>query len=175
MVGESKNIDKLKSLYIGILKSFTDTHIKFVIFYGTLLGCIREKNFIDHDDDIDVLVNRNQKEELMNIIREKNIKTGIVYEDIVQLYLGDSGPFDIYFYDELKDDILIKWDLDILHSNDDMFPLNKITFHGHEVYVPNHPENILREIYGDKWTVPKIKGSKGYFSFAGCPRQLKSN
>ena len=44
---KKKNLENLISS-IEILKNF-----EYFVFYGTLLGIVRENNIIEHDDDID--------------------------------------------------------------------------------------------------------------------------
>ncbi len=39
--------------------------IEYFIFYGTLLGIVREKNIIKHDDDIDFMVNHKSKKKFI--------------------------------------------------------------------------------------------------------------
>ena len=107
---------------------FVDSGITFILFYGSLLGYAREGNFIEGDDDIDVLVSRTQQSDLLKFIEENKIKTKMVHTNIIQLFHEDIEPFDIYFYDELDDDILLKWDGNLLYSKTDIFPLIKITF-----------------------------------------------
>ena len=43
-------------------------NIEYFIFYGTLLGIIRENNIIKGDDDIDFLVNHKFKKTLLGSI-----------------------------------------------------------------------------------------------------------
>lgn len=158
MAGESKSLNQLEILYYEIMKKLTNNGLYLVLFYGTLLGYIRDKNFINGDDDIDVLMPRYQLPKLMNIIKKENIQTGIVTNDIVQLYFNDLGPFDIYLFENKESDILIRWDGNYLHSHNHFYPLYRIKFKGYQVYIPKNSESLLTEIYNN-WRTPQIKGS----------------
>ena len=43
-----------KEAFIKVVDIFNKNNIPFWLEYGTLLGCIRNKDFIDIDDDIDL-------------------------------------------------------------------------------------------------------------------------
>jgi len=107
MAGIKKNKEKLQKLYKYVLEQFIDTGIEFTLFYGTLLGYIRENDFIENDDDIDVIVNKKDYNKVMENISKKNLKTGIINQDIIQIFMNDIGPFDIYFYVFEKNNIKI--------------------------------------------------------------------
>ena len=51
-----KRIDKtIAKENLTILKKVCDdSDLPFILFYGTLLGAIREHDFITHDEDIDI-------------------------------------------------------------------------------------------------------------------------
>ena len=146
---------------------------KFILFYGSLLGYHRDGQFIHNDDDIDVIVPRSCREKLLQYITDNHPKTvSITFsnDDILQLSVIDAdnnnnnnnktiGPFDIYFYDEPanSDDILIKWDGNLLFKRCDIFPTRSVIFNGHPILIPNNPAAILMEVYGPDWKIPKTK------------------
>ena len=119
MAGIKKNKEKLQKLYKYVLEQFIDTGIEFTLFYGTLLGYIRENDFIENDDDIDVIVNKKDYNKVMENISKKNLKTGIINQDIIQIFMNDIGPFDIYFYVFEKNNIKILWEKEV-------FPIKNI-------------------------------------------------
>lgn len=64
-------IDRMKEYLLGILKEFDmlcqEKQLKYSIAYGTLLGAVRHKGFIPWDDDIDVVMPREDYERLLSI------------------------------------------------------------------------------------------------------------
>ena len=65
---ERLNNDELKSVLLSILSYFDSfcagRGIQYSLAYGTLLGAVRHKGFIPWDDDIDVLMTREEFERL---------------------------------------------------------------------------------------------------------------
>lgn len=124
--------------------------------YGTLLGIIRENNFIEWDEDIDLFILKEDKEKLLNAfwdLREKGFnlirvdRCGYLYSIIrngeyidfyimenispeVRTSFGEHFVLDKYLTD------LIEWD-----------------FKGIKIYVPKQYEECLEFIYGD-WRTP---------------------
>lgn len=67
-------LDELKKIEFDILKHFDafckEHNIRYFLAYGTLLGAIRYKKFIPWDDDVDVLVPREDYERLLKIYED---------------------------------------------------------------------------------------------------------
>ena len=67
-------LDELKRIEFDILKHFDafckEHNIRYYLAYGTLLGAIRYKKFIPWDDDVDVLVPRDDYERLLEIYQD---------------------------------------------------------------------------------------------------------
>ena len=55
-------LDELKAIELGIMKEIDsfcrERNIRYYLFHGTLLGCIRHHGFIPWDDDIDIAMPR---------------------------------------------------------------------------------------------------------------------
>ena len=68
------NLQELKEIEFDILKVFDafckEHNIRYYFAYGTLLGAIRYKKFIPWDDDVDVLVPREDYERLIAIYND---------------------------------------------------------------------------------------------------------
>ena len=67
-------LQELKDTEFEMLKLFDDfckeNNIRYFLAYGTLLGAIRYKKFIPWDDDVDVLVPREDYNRLINLFKD---------------------------------------------------------------------------------------------------------
>lgn len=79
MENKEINLRDLQLAQVEILKDFIrvckELNLKYYVYAGTLLGCIRHKGFIPWDDDIDVCMPRKDYEKLLekgqDILNEK--------------------------------------------------------------------------------------------------------
>ena len=73
---ENRNGNPLKSTFVKILrhwKSIADKHnIPYFLTYGSLIGAVRDSNFIPYDGDVDIMVDDSCFEALSNISNERN-------------------------------------------------------------------------------------------------------
>jgi hypothetical protein len=95
------NFTALYGAIMGLLSPFS-----LIAFYGTLLGITRDNQLIDGDDDIDVLAPLSSRNAIMTCVKSNTkgrIRIGLNTDRILQLFVGDLGPFDIYFYREHGD------------------------------------------------------------------------
>jgi len=140
-----------------------DANITFGLIYGTLLGAIRENNFIVHDEDTDVFVLDEDRGKILDTLFELK-KRGLVvgrYEEDQDLisFVRDNEYIDIYFFkknifgNRIANGAFIK--AKYLEN------LKKIEFLGESFFVPEHSEELLEKLYGKDWRVPRenVKGS----------------
>jgi len=144
-------------------------NIDFILFYGSLLGYVRENDFIKNDDDIDILINIFDVQSLLRQLKNLNLDVTVFIElkvdntygkiGIIQVLLpNNKETLDFYIYEELDDnDIIIRWDGGLLFNKLDIFPLKKITFKNININIPNNSEKILDEVYGLNWKTPLLK------------------
>lgn len=69
-------LQELKEIEFNILKMFDafckDNNIRYYLAFGTLLGAIRYKKFIPWDDDVDVLVPREDYDRLLTLFKDSD-------------------------------------------------------------------------------------------------------
>ena len=149
----------------------------YFIIDGTLLGAIREGDFIAHDTDIDIGVFMEQwtLETLSDIFLDMMKKGFILYHSFgifgkhfELAWYRDGIKVDFFFYYKVGDKIRFNAFLnggrtlpdDILtyEYDDRNFRIsNIIVFNGLIVNVPFAPEQILIQKYGEDWKTPKTK------------------
>ena len=104
--------EECKKLQLNILLSvakFCDEHkIKYSLAYGTLIGAIRHKGFIPWDDDIDIIMMREDyekfvatyKDEKYVLIHGENLANHlhVVISDLSTRLIFHYSPSDSFFY-----------------------------------------------------------------------------
>lgn len=65
------SLDEIKKIELDILKNFDkickDNNLEYSLAFGTMIGAVRHKGFIPWDDDIDVLMKREDYEKLLKL------------------------------------------------------------------------------------------------------------
>lgn len=161
---------KSKILYLGIkqidreiafenLRVIADilykTNIHWGPVFGTLLGIVRENNFIEWDEDIDLYILEEDEEEFKNALWEfKSLGFDIVRYERRGLYSIIRNGEYIDFY------ILRKISSDLRHAGGwefifDKYLTNtiKYNFKGIEIDIPQEYDEFLTFHYGD-WRTP---------------------
>jgi len=160
----TKKLDReiAKKNLLDFKKCFDNANISFGLIYGTLLGAIRENNFIEHDEDIDIFVLDEDREKVLNILFELK-KLGLVVgrysaEDDLISFIRDGEYIDIYFFKKSMMGYRIGNGSIIKEKY--LENLVKIDFLGEKFLVPKDSKKLLKEIYGNDWETPKkdIKG-----------------
>ena len=70
------SLDEIKKFELGILDVFSkfcdENNLTYYLTYGTLLGAVRHKGFIPWDDDIDVIMPRQDYDKLQELLSRQN-------------------------------------------------------------------------------------------------------
>ena len=180
MYNREKKLENLK-LTIKIMNLF---HLKWWITAGTLLGIVRENNFLAHDKDVDIgvpaqyiilwdyLIKAFQEEgfALKHEWKVKKQKISLAFtreEEKVDLYFFfDEGKFSYHYVFGPSEKH--GWDQPDVVANvfaKQLFQqLKEIDFKGISVFVPSDPLTYIKTRYGDGWCAP----DPGYNYFTGC-------
>lgn len=76
-----KNVWKAEQEILDVVKTICDeNHLRYSLAYGTLLGAVRHKGFIPWDDDIDIMMPREDYEKLCEIW-DKQAPQGYILEN----------------------------------------------------------------------------------------------
>ena len=176
------NKDIAKEGLFYIQEIFNTHNIKYFLLFGTCLGAIRDKDFIEYDIDIDLGCYKNNLNEIIKAIiilnkkynfrilkiSKENESITLVYKDIII----DIGLFkktkQYYIYNNFYENKIPQKFLDKLEI---------ISFLGKEFYVPYDVKNYLLYQYGKRWKIPIKKWN--YFekyidiSFLNLIKELK--
>lgn len=176
IVGAHKFTRPIRSYEQGILyttiERVTNTlnnvaEVDVAICYGTLLGMYRDGDFIEHDDDMDLLaiIDKDRYSELTRKCREALQANGfnckefsIRSSDYSFLQIVDRNhkvPLDIFFGITSGNKISLPMEkVKYRVINEDVvLPLKNEMLAGINFIVPNDIEGFLRERYGD-WSTP---------------------
>tara|TARA_B110000971_G_scaffold221337_1_gene268050 strand:- start:2195 stop:2824 length:630 start_codon:yes stop_codon:yes gene_type:complete len=144
--------------------------MQYFIFYGTLLGIVRDNNVIKGDDDVDFMLCFKSKKLLlkkMSLIKNFKLNKKVsnnYFAQYVKIKKGIKTFVDFYFYlnDPKKNYIIDRhnWLGNIndkrfaLHFQKKMiFPINKKG----KFNIPKNSKNICRYLYGETWSIPLKK------------------
>ncbi len=157
-------------LLMKLQKLLTNNNIEYWLAYGTLLGAIREQNFLAHDThDIDIGLNQKDYWKVRNLLEQQNVlKFKRLWRTEIALYENDKAHIDLFFYTEknntmhssaylgnkLQSGINIESGMKFAKEN--IYPLKTIKFLKHNFTIPGNPEAHLTENYGD-WKTPDTK------------------
>lgn len=164
--GSNNSQEKLNNTLLAIGKILDTNNINdWFIGYGTLLGIVRENSCINGDDDIDIIINVNEKDKLKNILKyfdfslDKRSCNRIIKTNENDKY----SSIDFYLsnvdnngnYKDNWEDVL--WS-DCYDSNNKL-----LKYKWKDIYLnlPNNYKTKLVNRYGEKWNIPqKSKGPK---------------
>ena len=146
-----------------------------IIYYGTLLGFIRENNIICYDFDIDLIIDEDEYDILVNEIKKyfKNSKEYNVteYKNIanysVIIHSKTGLNCDISkiskrnnYFKRNVNDLYTKYILkecNTKHSLDNLYPLKTGILNGVKIYYPNNSKYFLKCFYGNDYLKPDYK------------------
>lgn len=145
------------------MKKILEAHnIQFMPMFGTLLGIIREHDFIPWDKDIDMGVWGQDREKFVDLIPEFE-KEGIRFACCCEpeIYTFEYGTANCDFYMILpapKPYTRWMYQIQIHYISKKFFKATeKVDFLGTQFDIPANPKRLLKYWYGRTWYIPKDK------------------
>jgi len=150
-----------------------ENNVKYVIFAGTLLGAVRNNNFMDHDTDTDIAIPVEEMDKVKNIIesskwkifgkwrRELSVKEqmgGNLYYKI-DIFFIEEDDKNSYLYAYRYNQDTKKWDIEWRMNFPKGIFINRLRYkiRNIDIYIPNQYEEILEYEYGTNWKIPDEK------------------
>ncbi|WP_418179600.1 LicD family protein [Aliarcobacter lanthieri] len=138
-----------------IFKQIMDNNnIPFGLIFGTLLGAVRENNFIKYDEDVDIFLLDELREYILEILFEFE-KFGFQvarYSDSLLSLIRNNDYIDIYFFKEISSN---RRCMNYIYPSYYFSKLIKYNFLDTEFYISKEYLKFLEEIYGKDWHIPK--------------------
>lgn len=145
---------------MALMRDILSRHgIRSFLHYGTLLGAIREKGFIPHDDDADLGVFDTDFDGIMTVIPElANAGFSFIckrHGRLLQFLRGDE-QVDLFVAVRVALPFAHRWAIDerVTVSARYLDTLGEIDFLGERFLIPSFPESLMRDLYGKTWRIP---------------------
>lgn len=154
-----KPIDKEKAREnLSLLKHICSKHnLDFILFFGTLLGAVREQDFISHDEDIDIVMPISDLEhfkDILFILRENGFEVARFERRGFMSIIRNGEYIDIYFFKPYAKDRRLSTCIcelcEVKYINNTM----QIKFQEEFYTVPKESEALLDFLYGKDWRTP---------------------
>ncbi len=163
------------------------------LHYGTLLGAMRERDFIPYDDDADMGLYGRDKDAFLKTFPDLEAAGfSIVYirddgytktkhsEDAssnfrMYKFKRKEQELDIFLAYEKKAIFGKGWDIDgrVTIPHRFLATLDTVEFLGHSFAAPHDPIGFLRNLYGETWNVP-IKNTTSRIGWATRLKKVTS-
>ncbi|MCA8833514.1 MAG: LicD family protein, partial [Proteobacteria bacterium] len=152
--------------------------IEHFVFFGTLLGLVRDGDIIPHDDDVDFYVPIEQRAAVIERLKTTDFSIGLNTDGkpeqplcTVRAYkFIDGMELDIDFYlyqsNPETDCIIERWNISGKPDNKDthlhipksmIFPLKTQRFFDCDIAMPAKGEDLCEFLYGKDWRTPLRK------------------
>ncbi|MEE0052529.1 MAG: LicD family protein [Prevotella sp.] len=154
-----KPIDKViaKENLLLLKKILNNNDVSFILAFGTLLGAVREHDFISHDEDIDLIMFKKDMPKFLSllfILRENGFDV-VRYEPRGFLSIMRKGEYiDFYFFDDYPKNKTLCYCCRDMYSKKRFEDTTEIEFLGDKFQVPRDYEKYLEFYYGSNWMIP---------------------
>ena len=154
--------------------------LEYFVFFGTLLGLVRDKNLIKNDDDIDILVNLKDRDKLIKILKKNSVVVDLnlsvnkekCFLQVKRTINNRNAIIDFYFFEDSPDKsyIIEKWNFHSDPGNSSKHlripkifthPIKRVKIKSYKFNLPAQPEYLCEFLYGKNWR-KKLKKDTDY-------------
>lgn len=152
-----KRIDKEKAeanlhLLMPVLKKYG---LKPQLAFGSLLGAMREHDFITHDEDIDINILEEEKDSFLCALHELSdlgFKVARYDRRGLLSIIRNEEYIDFYIFSPHENDL--RYCSGMIIPRNFLEDLRPIAFKGETFYIPREAEEYLIFEYGLNWMTP---------------------
>lgn len=154
-----KPIDKtIAKENLLLLKDILDKHhLRIILLFGTLLGAVREHDFIDHDEDIDLVMKKEDMPAFLSTLfelREHGFELAR-YERRGFLSIIRKGEYiDFYFFQPYSEDSNLYYCCRDICKYETLNDTILYPFQGSEFLIPRNYIEYLEFYFGKNWQTP---------------------
>ena len=189
-------ISELSDALEYVHRAFDERGIWHCLAYGTLLGAVRDRTFIEWDYDFDLFVQPRDWDRIVQMSAD-TIADGIRFEPVsvpglalavnptrvsacsgsaIGVWRDDRKLADLYAFTLFDDGVLRRFDLAqeaywVPHSSFAHFFVERLetaTLGARQYPAPQHAERLLADTYGDDWRIPYRAERQGGVSRPGA-------
>ena len=150
------NADISKKNLLDLKKILDIYKINFILMFGTLLGAVRDNNFIEYDSDTDIAIHIDDFNKLINASHDL-IKIGFKLirtkepDDLVT-FMRDDEYIDIGIFrrEEINNKSYFVYQ-NHYEYDDNFFQTIDLIFLDHSFKIPRSYKSLLTNWYGSNW------------------------
>lgn len=169
---DADELDALAQAIAGFERLFAaEFDLPIYLTWGTLLGAVREHDFIGHDNDID-LAYLSAAQTDFEIVEENETIVRVLRDHGLTVQRHTKGQLHVNVARDRRAALLPAYNLDVWTTwiRDDRYyhypdikgdiaaaavtPLVRGAFRGERLLLPADPDPVLRCFYGDGWSEP---------------------